>query len=601
MTGTLCFVLHSHIPYVLGHGRWPHGVDWLHEAVAETYLPLLRVCDELLADGITPHLTFSVTPVLAEQLTDPRYPEEFASYLAVKRDAAAADEANFRRTGYPRRAVMAGIWARFYAQATSDFRERYGDDVVSGFRQLQNRGAIEIMTSAATHGYLPLLGNQASAEAQIRQGVKAYARHFGRAPRGIWLPECAYRPRGPWTSPVDPSHTESSRAGVEEMLAESGIRYFVADSHLLTGGTPLGLYRGFLESPAPQFTDMHDFPLRDASVHAAYDVGTAGARADRSPVAVVARDPATALQVWSADAGYPGDGAYLEFHKKHHPGGLRYWSVTSRAVDLGEKEPYDPALAAERVREHAAHFVRLVKDTLARDHAATGTPGLLLAPFDSELFGHWWFEGPRFLQQVLRLLHNDPDVRVSTVSDYLEAQGTAGTLQLIEGSWGAGGHHGVWLNDATEWTWRHIHAAEATLAELAREALQTGDPLLERVVRQAARELMLLEASDWQFLISTWSARDYAEMRVAEHLEAFERLAAIARERLGSAGGEEIHTPGDHPSFARQRLLHEDDRVALEALEFQDRLFPDLDLTWWAPMPARVSPPRLTAPNVPVR
>lgn len=588
MTGTLCFVLHSHIPYVLGHGRWPHGVDWLHEAVAETYLPLLRVCDDLLADGIAPNLTFSVTPVLAEQLTDPRYADELATYLAVKREAAAADETGFRRTGYPRRAAMAAYWSRFYAQATHDFRDRYGEDVVSGFRLLQNRGAIEVITSGATHGYLPLLGSQASAEAQIKQGVRAYQRQFGRAPRGIWLPECAYRPRGEWISPVDPAHRDSDRAGVEEMLAEAGIRYFVADSHLVRGGRPLGLYRLFSEGPQVQFTDQHVFPERDATVHAAYGVGTAGARADRNAVAVVARDPGTAVMVWSADGGYPGDGAYLEFHKKHHPGGLRYWSVTSRDVDLGDKEPYEPARAAERVQAHAAHFVSMVKETLAQHHAATGQPGLLLAPFDSELFGHWWFEGPQFLEAVIRLLHNDPDVNVSTVSDYLDAHGTAGTLQLPEGSWGAGGHHSVWLNESTQWTWRHIHAAEATLADLAREALQTGDPVLERVVRQAARELLLLQASDWQFLITTWSARDYAEMRVAEHVDAFERLVAIARERLASAGGDEIHTPGDQPSFARQRLLREDDRLALEALEFQDRLFPDLDLAWWAALPARV-------------
>ncbi len=588
MTGTLCLVLHSHIPYVLGHGRWPHGVDWLHEAVAETYLPLLRACDELLADGITPQLTVSVTPVLAEQLTDHRYPEEFATYLAVKREAAAADETSFRRTGYPRRAALAAQWGRFYAQATSDFQERHGENVVSGFRQLQNRGAIEIITSGATHGYLPLLGSQASAEAQIRQGVKAYTRHFGREPRGIWLPECAYRPRGPWTSPVDPTHIEPSRAGVEEMLADSGLRYFIADSHLVSGGTPLGLYRRFPEGPGVQFTDQHAFAPRDATVHAAYEVGTAGASSERAPVAVVARDPATAVMVWSAEVGYPGDGAYLEFHKKHHPGGLRYWGVTSRNVDLGEKEPYDPVLAASRVREHAEQFVAMVKDTLAQHHAETGTPGLLLAPFDSELFGHWWFEGPQFLQQVIRLLHGDPDVKLSTVSDYLEAQGTAGTLQLPEGSWGAGGHHSVWLNESTQWTWRHIHAAEERLAELAREVLQHGDPVLERVVRQAARELMLLQASDWQFLITTWSARDYAEMRVAEHVEAFERLTAIARDRLASAGAEEIHTPGDQPSFARQRLMQENDRMALEALEYQDRLFPDLDLAWWAAIPERV-------------
>ncbi len=588
MIGTLCFVLHSHIPYVLGHGRWPHGVDWLHEAVAETYLPLLRACEQLMADGIAPRLTFSVTPVLAEQLTDPRYPDEFETYLAVKREAAAADETTFRRTGNPRRAAMAAHWARFYAQALHDFRDRYGEDVVTGFRLLQNRGAIEIITSGATHGYLPLLGSQASAEAQIKQGVKAYHRQFGRAPRGIWLPECAYRPRGAWTSPVDAAHHDDDRAGVEEMLAAQGIRYFVADSHLIQGGKPLGVYRVFGHGPALHFTDDHVFPERANSVHAAWAVGTAGAPAERAPVAVVARDPGTAVMVWSADVGYPGDGAYLEFHKKHHPGGLRYWRVTSRDADLGDKDSYEPERAAERIRAHAEHFVATVKETLAKQHAATGEPGLLLAPFDSELFGHWWFEGPDFLAQVIRLLHQDGDVKVATVSEYLDAHGTAGTLQLPEGSWGAGGHHHVWLNDDTQWTWRHIHAAEATLAELAREALQNGDPLLERVVRQAARELLLLQASDWQFLITTWSARDYAEMRVAEHVEAFERLVAIARERLASTGAEEIHTPGDQPSFRRQRLLAEDDRLALEALEFQDRLFPDLDLSWWASIPERV-------------
>jgi 1,4-alpha-glucan branching enzyme len=245
--GYFALVLHSHLPYVLSHGTWPHGTDWLVEAAAETYIPLLNVLRRLVNEGISPRITIGVTPVLAEQLADDRFREEFRAYLHLKQEVARENEGEFLRRGDQQLADLAHFWWRYYEDIERDFEERYGGDLVGALRQLQEEGHIEVMTSAATHGYLPLLGRDTSVEAQVRLGVESYRRHFGRDPAGIWLPECGYRPRYPWQRPVGPSGSGAGmkpelRKGVEEFVAEAGLRYFIVDSHLLAGGEALGVY-----------------------------------------------------------------------------------------------------------------------------------------------------------------------------------------------------------------------------------------------------------------------------------------------------------------------------------------------------------------------
>ncbi|MEK7330360.1 MAG: 1,4-alpha-glucan branching protein domain-containing protein [Candidatus Eisenbacteria bacterium] len=566
--GSFTFVLHSHLPWVLHHGRWPHGVDWLNEAAAETYLPLWRVLHERTEDGRSLGVTLGLTPVLCEQLAHPDFQRQFVAYLEQKIAAAAEDRAWFTRSGEPALAALAARWERFYRASLEEFMGPHGPNLVARFRRLEERGAIEIITCGATHGYLPLLSSDAAAAGQLRTAVTAHRRHFGRAPRGVWLPECAYRPAGPWRAPEGSSAPASERRGVEELLSARGLRYFFVDTHLLSGGKPLGVYADRFEAlhhivrdGAGESTRPGQLPYRP------YRVGSAG------QVACFGRDPVTAMQVWSGQHGYPGDGAYLDFHKKRFPGGHRYWSVTHPQADLAHKQVYRPGAAEARVPEHAAHFFTLLERTLRDASHRQGTPPIVCAMFDTELFGHWWFEGPRFVGEVLDLCAKAGGVSAIPAGEMLERQPPQEMVALPEGSWGDGGGHQVWLNDATRWTWPLVHGAEGRFESLAttaaaRESSGRAEPLLERLLNQAGRELLLLESSDWQFLITTFSARDYAELRVTEHAEAFERLATLAERR--AQGGS----------------LSEADENFLADCERRDSLFPDFDWRGYAGSPA---------------
>ena len=559
--GSFTFVLHSHLPWVLHHGRWPHGVDWLNEATAETYLPLWRVLHER-ADRGSLGVTLDLSPVLCEQLAHPDFHREFVSYLNQKIAAADDDRAWFAGTGESRLAAMAERWERFYRGTLEDFMGPFGPNVVARFRRLEERGAIEIITCGATHGYFPLLSSDAAVGGQVRTAVAAHRRHFGRAPRGIWLPECAYRPAGFWNSPLPGTAPGQPRAGVEDVLAIHGIDYFFVDRHLLAGGTPLGVYadrfdalRHLARHPAGGDGNPEHVPYRP------YGVG-ASAR-----TACYGRDGVTAIQVWSGESGYPGDGAYLDFHKKRFPGGHRYWSVTHPKADLADKRPYDPEAAAARAPEHARHFVGLLEHVL-RDAAAHQTaPPIVCSMYDTELFGHWWFEGPQFLAAVLDLAPA-ANVELTTAGAHLERHPPTEAVALPEGSWGDGGRHEVWFNERTEWTWRPIHAAERGYEQQVRDALgHAPDALLDRLLRHTGRELLLLEASDWQFLITTFSARDYAELRLTEHADAYQRLAALTAQRI----------TGGALSDADERFLAE--------CEKRDPLFPDFDWRVYATPP----------------
>jgi 1,4-alpha-glucan branching enzyme len=565
--GSFALVLHAHLPYVLSHGVWPHGTDWLNEAAAECYVPLLNAFTDLAEDGISAKVTLNVTPVLAEQLADDGFKEGFLDYLDQRVEFAEENEREFKDTGRPHLEYLAGVWQEYFAGVRSDFTERYGQDLVGAFRQLQDDGHIEIITCCATHGYLPLLGRDECVQAQVRTGTAAYRRHFGREPQGIWLPECAYRPGYRWSRPTEPEGAEAvERLGVEEVLHDAGIRYFIADAHLLKGGKPIGVYLDrfkALERLWGQFSESYQprEEITDRSPHQPYLV-CPDPSAERT-AAVFVRDPRSAIQVWSGEHGYPGDPCYLDFHKKHYPGGHRYWRVTDAKADLGDKQMYEPDKLADRLDSQAAHFADLVHEVLASDALVPEGQGLVCAPYDAELFGHWWFEGPRWLARALRHLHESEHVRPVTCSEYLAEHGPAGPVSLPEGSWGEGGFHWIWLNDWTESTWEHIYKAEDQFLDLLRQHRGTSDETLLALLKQAGRELLLLESSDWEFLISTWSARDYAENRLAVHYEDFERLTELIE------------------AYAENGELTDEQKTAVQDLRKRDGIFPDLDLDAW--------------------
>jgi 1,4-alpha-glucan branching enzyme len=508
------FALHSHLPYVLNHGRWPHGSDWLCEAALDTYLPLLEAFRSLAANNVPAPVTIGFTPVLANQLASPVFVTEMERF--------------------------------FEQRLLRELFRAIGEDLIGAFRALEADGRLEIIGSAATHGYLPLLARDESIRLQLAVGVSEHRRLFGRAPAGCWLPECAYRPRGAW-EPWPTAPRTGMRRGIEEHLADAGFQFFFVDAHLAAAGRPLGLSGDPAGDPivhAPAVRSAPDEPHR--SPYRAYRVA-------HGSVAAYVRDPRASMQVWSRSEGYPGDEWYLEFHKMRWPGGLKLWRVSGPNVDLGQKQPYNPDAASNRARGHAEHFAHLLG--AIGGGQAQNREGVIVAPFDTELFGHWWFEGPEFLAAMYRSLAGQkPSIHPATGSRHLRAHPPRAAIRLPWGSWGANGDSSMWLSDRTAWTWERLWPLEQAFWDVAPIAL--ASPAARPVLAQAAREMLLAQSSDWQFIISTGAAADYAEKRFQQHCQdAEELIAALA--------------PG---AEANVQAVHR----RAEELGQRDQLFPDV-------------------------
>ncbi|MBI5708551.1 MAG: DUF1957 domain-containing protein [Armatimonadetes bacterium] len=562
--GRVLLCLHSHMPYVLSHGKSPHGTDWLMESAAECYLPILRALKRLHNEGIRPRWTINMTPILAEQLADPSFADEFEGYCQSKIDFAIEDQRRFELEGPLWMLGLAAMWQRFYTRELVEFKHEWNRNIIEAFKYFQDEGCIEVITCCATHGYLPLLSTEESVHAQVKLGVDNYKKHFGKQPRGIWLPECAYRPGYDWKSPVEEgpegqgdggTGTPWPRRGIEEFLKEEGIEYFFVDSHMIRGGAPLGTYQNQFPQLAELFARSSKFfapPPEERSEYEHYSLPNG--------VTCFARDPQTTVKVWSGEHGYPGDPHYLEFHKQLYPGRLRYWEISEDKRDLGKKGPYDPWKAFENIGNHADDFVRTLKSALAHYRGEHNREGTIVAMYDTELFGHWWFEGPEFLYEVAKRLAHDSDLRPVSGGDVLDEEPARHVITLPEGSWGEGGYHYVWLNNDNFWTWKRLYPAQRKMVELAGVKAEGS---LAEVIQQAGRELLLAEASDWQFLISTFAARDYSEVRFVDHIERFERLAGIAEAlKLGAD-----MTPAD--------------AEFLKDCQVKDAPYQDLDASLW--------------------
>jgi 1,4-alpha-glucan branching enzyme len=436
----------------------------------------------------------------------------------------------------PRRELS--VWYLDWHKARlADFRDAYGRDVLGAFRRLQDEGAIEIITCAATHGFSPLLSRDSSLNAQFKVGVDTYKRHFGRAPRGVWLPECAYRPG---------IETETEyRPPVDQFLQENGLEYFFTDAHAVVGGKTSGYRRHIGLYGNIEYVEMPERPLSGLDTFHGYWL-------PEHPVAVYARNERAGWQVWSADMGYPGDPWYREFHKKDGNSGMPYWRVTGANCDLADKDFYNPQMALQRIAENSDHYVALIHDMLKGYQDANGEEGHVVVPFDTELFGHWWFEGIEWIKQVVRKMAKGSGIRRLTVAELHTQKPPTHAFQLPESTWGAGGHYHVWMNPQVEWMWPIIHRCERRMEELVKRFPQPGNDLEARALAQAARELLLLEGSDWPFLVTTGQAKTYATDRFNEHVERFDALADALM-----AGGVDAATLAEYEGI--------------------DNLFPDID------------------------
>jgi 1,4-alpha-glucan branching enzyme len=509
--------LHSHLPYVLNHGRWPHGSDWLSEAAVDTYLPLIDCLQALAEDEIAAPVTLGITPILANQLTSPVFDAELRQFLKQRLQACDEAESQMRNTYDSHLIPVVRFWREKYADLL-DLYESLNGDLIGAFRKLQDEGRLELITSAATHGFLPLLARDESIRFQLAVGHAEHERLFGRRAQGLWMPECAYRPAGAW-QPLPSARAYRHRDGLETFLVECGVRFVFIDAHLASAGLPLGVYGELPTSPQEMILKQRKIRASQVprSPYRPYWIGHHGRKL--APRALV-RDPRSSMQVWSRHGGYPGDGAYLEFHKIRYPGGLKLWRVTSTTADLGEKESYEPDKADAQVKRHAKHFARLLSragDTIER-HGAE----LIAVPFDTELFGHWWFEGVDFIEELYRQIDLQGGVRPLTASHHLNNARSDVAVNLSAGSWGKDGDWSMWLNSGTNLTWEKLWPLEEEFWRVAESTIEK--PEMHGVLAQAARQLLLAQSSDWQFIITTGEAADYAEARIKLHISDCARL-----------------------------------------------------------------------------
>ena len=532
MSGYLALVLHAHLPFVR-HPEHPRFLEehWLFEAMTDCYLPLIEVFSALPPGSGGPWLTLSLSPTLVAMLGDPLLQGRYRDYLG-RRTRLCEAEAR-RRRGEPRLAALALGYGERLRQLTRLYEDGLGGDLIGAFAALARAGVLELMTTAATHGYLPLLRTQPVAvRAQLGVAQDAFQAAFGYRSPGVWLPECGWY------------------EGLEAEIAAAGFGYTVVDARALEGAIPA--------------------PRRGVLAPVLVPTASGGG------VAVFGRDPDSALEVWSPDQGYPGHPDYREYHSDlglalergllddflppgvaAAPTGVKYHRVTG---GLGPKDLYDPAAGARRARRDAARFIARRRAAHARPGPCPpSTPPILVCPYDAELFGHWWHEGPLFLAAVLEGVRAAGDLEAISLGTYLGRHGTAEIAHPAPSSWGEHGYNAAWLTRETGWIYPLLHRAAGELADLVDLHLcgpGTGDAqtIRARVLRQAGRSLLLAQASDWPFCIARGTAADYARLRLRD---------ALARLRVltGAARGEPL----------------ESGRLA--ALEAMDNLFPSLDLT----------------------
>lgn len=505
--GGFTFVINGHLPFL------PHTHRSLVEFAGETLIPLLHTLNRLKNDDVHYRLTIGLSPLLVEQLNHEAFAAELNAYYDDKIARAQQDAAYFQTNrlttshqrdtpGDPHLVYLGEWYASRYQRLKAIFNDDLQQDTVSAFRDLQDAGLIEIAASAATHAYLPLLAQEDSIKRQVDVGVASYERTFGRRPTAFWLPQLGYSP------------------GIEAHLEKAGIQVFVCESHMLTGGPTVGVAAGQVMGIANEILQKYVMPqslpepVREASTLQPYYVGT------KSKVAVVARDNRSVMQVAGSELGYPGDVDYLATNRYAATSGLRYWRVTGHKIAPADKDYYHPDWATYKVDQHSEHFAHLIGDMVHGYFTATERYGLIAPVFDMRLFGSWWFEGCRWLEQTLRHLAKTPNVELTSLSQFTSNHPPAARIDLLEGSWGVGGGHFMVDNPQTRALWQQIHAAEARLEKLRQKVTDENTKL---VYEQAVRELMLMQSSDWAVMMA--QSPIHATQVFETYAGRFERLA----------------------------------------------------------------------------
>ena len=490
--GYLSLILHGHLPYVR-HPEHDYFLEenWYYEAITDTYIPLLEVFEGLISDGIPFRLTFSLSPTLISMMADPLLQSRYIRHL--DRLIELSKRELLRTRHQPELHPVAKMYHERFSRSRDIFLNKYSCNLLGPFKRMEELGVLEIITTAATHGFLPLLSIQPfSVRAQIMKAIDYFQQIMGHRPAGLWLPECGYYP------------------GLDSILEEAGLRYFFVESHGLTYAQPRPRYGVYAPICCP------------------------------SGVAVFGRDIESSKQVWSAEEGYPGDHYYRDYYRDIgfdlemeyirpfiHPDGIRintgikYYRITGKT---DKKEVYIPSVAAEKMADHAGNFMFNRQMQIKHLASMMDRPPILVAPYDAELFGHWWFEGPGWINMLIRKLACDQDVvELITPSDYLEEFPINQESTPSGSTWGNKGYNEVWLNGRNDWIYRHLHRAARRMEELTKKHPNAGG-ILRRALNQALRELLLAQSSDWPFMMKTGQAIEYAVKRFKEHVLRFQRL-----------------------------------------------------------------------------
>jgi len=493
LKGYLAFVLHAHLPYVR-HPEYDRFLEerWLFEAMTETYIPLIQVFDDWLSDNVSGRLTLSISPSLLAMLEDPLLLERYEAHLHQLIELSERELA--RTQSEPHLHQLAEFYHRFFIAGLDTLVNRCQRRLATAFRHFHEQGVINLITTSATHGLLPLLAAQPKAvDAQIITGLDYFDSVFGFRPDGLWLPECGYYP------------------GLDTVLAKQNIRFFILESHGIehAGTTPFnGVY-------TPLYTP--------------------------SGVAAFGRDRGSTKQVWSAHEGFPGHPDYREFYRDighdldfdyirpyiadgvRVDTGIKYHRITGPTA---KKALYRPATARKRAEFHAEDFLnQRIADSEYLSSLMEEAP-IVIAPFDAELFGHWWFEGPQWLDFVVRKACGQDELALITPADYLNQQPVHQTGTPSTSTWGDKGYFEAWLNGKTDWIYPQLHACGQRLEKLANsQGRGEVSALTRRALNQCVRELLLAQSSDWPFIINNGTATEYAERRVKDHVARFHYLA----------------------------------------------------------------------------
>lgn len=493
--------LHTHMPYVMNHDMWPHGTVWLSEVVCESYLPILEVIQDLHQEGIRPTLSFDFSPILLAQLSHSNALSIFTEYVKQQIEQSEKDLDKFSKIPEAVQNIPMGeFWKSFYEERLQTLHGMNDSSIIERLRIAEQDGLIEIMTCGLTHAYLPLLDFEQSTRMQIASSVKMHELYFAHKPRAIFLPECGYAPK---------LIGENGEYYLEDIILEQSINMIVLD-----------------QQHSMKYVDSeHDVvrilpeslrPLSQVRLQKTYK---------NQSLKVLIRHKSASDKVWSEKSGYPSHSAYLDFHKREFDSTLRYWKVTNHPEYTQEKYPYMMADAKKQAQIDAKEYVEYLEELALSYSEQVNETGVICLAFDTELFGHWWFEGPEFLSNFIREMDRSDILSLKFPSE-IQWNDSIHTVQCSAGSWGMNGTDETWKNASTMWLLDNIHDAEQRFEDRV-HSIDINDQLEKRIMDQALRELLLMQASDWPFLITKNQASDYAKERFMQHQDYFTSLIAF--------------------------------------------------------------------------